>query len=70
MRRSSGGGIIGETAIETIRLTKTFVAPRGLADLVRRRPAIGGITPVDGVDLSVRKGEVFGILGPNGAGKT
>jgi len=70
VRRSSGGGIIGETAIETIRLTKTFVAPRGLADLVRRRPAIGGITPVDGVDLSVRKGEVFGILGPNGAGKT
>jgi len=43
---------------------------RGLADFIRRRPAIGGITPVDGVDLLVRKGEVFGILGPNGAGKT
>ena len=25
---------------------------------------------MDGVDLSIRKGEVFGILGPNGAGKT
>jgi len=25
---------------------------------------------VDGVDLSVRKGELFGLLGPNGAGKT
>ena len=25
---------------------------------------------VDGVDLEVRKGEVFGFLGPNGAGKT
>jgi ABC-2 type transport system ATP-binding protein len=25
---------------------------------------------VDGVDLAVREGEVFGLLGPNGAGKT
>lgn len=57
-------------AIETIGLTKTFVVPRGIGDLVRRRPAVAGITPVDGVDLSIGKGEVFGILGPNGAGKT
>ena len=25
---------------------------------------------VDGVDLSVRTGSVYGVLGPNGAGKT
>src|SRR5699024_3715389 len=25
---------------------------------------------VDGIDLEVRQGEVFGVLGPNGAGKT
>ena len=25
---------------------------------------------VDGVDLDVRQGEIFGVLGPNGAGKT
>jgi ABC-2 type transport system ATP-binding protein len=28
------------------------------------------VTAVDGVDLEVRRGEVFGVLGPNGAGKT
>ena len=30
----------------------------------------GGIRAVDGLDLSVRSGEIFGLLGPNGAGKT
>ena len=29
-----------------------------------------GITAVDDITFSVRKGEVFGFLGPNGAGKT
>ncbi len=30
----------------------------------------GDLTAVDSLDLSVRRGEVFGLLGPNGAGKT
>lgn len=30
----------------------------------------GSLTAVDGIDLTVFSGEVFGILGPNGAGKT
>jgi ABC-2 type transport system ATP-binding protein len=30
----------------------------------------GDLRAVDGVDLDVRRGEVFGVLGPNGAGKT
>jgi ABC-2 type transport system ATP-binding protein len=29
-----------------------------------------GVAAVDGLDLTVRKGDVFGFLGPNGAGKT
>jgi ABC-2 type transport system ATP-binding protein len=41
-------------AIETSRLVKTFGTTRAL----------------DGVDLSIRKGSVYGMLGPNGAGKT
>ncbi len=30
----------------------------------------GGIRAVDGLDLDVREGEIYGFLGPNGAGKT
>ena len=41
-------------AIETNGLVKTFGATRAL----------------DGVDLRIRQGSVYGLLGPNGAGKT
>lgn len=41
-------------AIECIALTKRF----------------GSLVAVDGLDLQVRQGELFGFLGPNGAGKT
>lgn len=36
-------------------------------DLTKR---YGKITAVDDLDLTVRRGEVYGFLGPNGAGKT
>ena len=35
--------------------------------LVRR---FGDLTAVDGIDLDVGEGEIFGFLGPNGAGKS
>jgi ABC-2 type transport system ATP-binding protein len=44
----------GTDVIRTRRLTKKF----------------GGTRAVDGLDLTVRAGEVYGFLGPNGAGKT
>src|SRR5262245_9596345 len=34
------------------------------------RKSYGGQAALAGVDLMIRRGEVFGLLGPNGAGKT
>ena len=42
----------------------TAVAARGLTKRYGRHVAVAGL------DLDVRRGEVFGLLGPNGAGKT
>ena len=38
-----------------------------LRDLVKR---FGDVTAIAGIDLSIHRGECFGMLGPNGAGKT
>jgi ABC-2 type transport system ATP-binding protein len=50
------------TAIENA--TRTAVSVNGL------RKAYGEKVVLDGVNLSIGEGEVFGLLGPNGAGKT
>lgn len=46
---------------------------RSLTDIIVVKGLVkryGDETAVDGLDLSVKEGEVFGFLGPNGAGKT
>jgi ABC-2 type transport system ATP-binding protein len=43
---------------------QTVLQTRGLAK------HFGQVRAVDGVDLGVRRGEVYGFLGPNGSGKT
>ncbi|AWM42345.1 ABC transporter ATP-binding protein [Gemmata obscuriglobus] len=41
-----------------------------MLEIANLRKRYGGLIALDGVSLTVRKGEVFGLLGPNGAGKT
>jgi ABC-2 type transport system ATP-binding protein len=43
---------------------EAVISVRGL------RKAYGSVRAVNGIDLDVRRGEVFAFLGPNGAGKT
>jgi ABC-2 type transport system ATP-binding protein len=48
--------------------------PAGRAEVIRTEQLTkvypGGVRAVDGIDLVVYQGEIFGLLGPNGAGKT
>ena len=55
-------------AVELVGLTKRF-AGRGL-ESNGRRAVRQEIMAVDGIDLEIPRGEIFGLLGPNGAGKT
>ena len=56
------GGVLSRAsdAIDVLGLTRTFKA--------RRRS--GEVRALQGVDLTVHRGECFGLLGPNGAGKS
>jgi ABC-2 type transport system ATP-binding protein len=44
-----------------------IVEIRGLTKIYQEKQSV---VAVDGIDLSVEQGEIFGLLGPNGAGKT
>ena len=41
-----------------------------LLDIKGLRQRFGGITALDGADLTVEQGRITGLIGPNGAGKT
>src|SRR5512146_2548946 len=45
---------VGSAAVEAVGVTKVF----------------GAVRAVDGVDLALAPGRIYGLLGPNGSGKT
>jgi ABC-2 type transport system ATP-binding protein len=73
---------MSEFAIEARQLVKKFPARPGtgtkteLPSVPQRRWPFGKrepkpmFTAVNGVDLQIKRGEIFGLLGPNGAGKS
>ena len=77
---------MSDFAIEATQLVKKFPARPGTGDkkiegesttspkkkrwqFWKKEPK-ALFTAVDGVDLQIQRGEIFGLLGPNGAGKT
>src|SRR5207245_9269294 len=50
--------LIQSAAVQTIALRRVYQSRRE------------SVVALDGIDLSVARGEIFGVLGPNGAGKT
>lgn len=54
----------------TTRAKKAAPVPPVVLEVTGLRKSFTGVTAVDGVSLTVRRGSVFGFVGPNGAGKT
>jgi len=54
----------------TARLPSLAIETRALSKVYRVRGNPDGTTALDGVDLAVPRGSIFGLLGPNGAGKS
>jgi ABC-2 type transport system ATP-binding protein len=57
-----------EYAIQTVNLTKTYKSKTPNSGIFSRKTF--SVNAIDNLNLSIKKGELFGLLGPNGAGKT
>ncbi len=64
----------GHLFIFTSLLSASMLTPHPCSDLAIEAHQLvksyGDKRAIDGIDLSVRRGSIYGVLGPNGAGKT
>jgi ABC-2 type transport system ATP-binding protein len=67
-RRAAPNTATGESGDET--KPAASAESRSRWPFRRRKEPAAWFTAVDGVDLHIQRGEVFGLLGPNGAGKS
>ncbi|MDH7498843.1 MAG: branched-chain amino acid ABC transporter ATP-binding protein/permease [candidate division NC10 bacterium] len=64
-RSERGDRIFTPSAISSpVREAEVLLECRGVTK------DFGGLVALSGVDLKIRRGEIFGLIGPNGAGKT
>ena len=56
--------MVDNTRTTTTSPAQTVIEANGLVK------QFGDVRALDGLDLTIRKGELFGLLGPNGSGKT
>ncbi|MEW2514908.1 ABC transporter ATP-binding protein [Streptomyces sp. NPDC046870] len=66
MSTRAGQALRYDEVVRARGLGKTYPAVKGR----RGAPGTPEVRATDGVELDVRRGEVFGLLGPNGAGKS
>jgi ABC-type branched-subunit amino acid transport system ATPase component/predicted MFS family arabinose efflux permease len=65
---STGGATSGRSQRD--RRAQELDSARPVLEVEGLVKRYGGITAVDGVDLTLKEGEVLGLIGPNGSGKT